>query len=781
MNDQYEIEIQRPVRSRRGDPKLIVVVWDPQGKEVFRDRVDLNVQKLRIKAALSIANLTGDPVDDIADRLLEKLSQLPPPAPPANVAIASGGTNAQYPYEITPGGLIWNKETAEGIAIIPLTTFTATITGQVVEDDGAETRRLLEIEAILRQRTHRFKVAAGQFSSMAWPMEHLGAGAALWPGFGTKDHARAAIQFLSGDPPERRVYAHLGWREIGGVWCYLHANGAIGPVGPVPDIEVSLPPDLQRYLLPVPPTGTDLVDAIRASLELLEVAGDKLTVPVYCAIWRATLGDSDSGQHLVGHTGGGKTELAALAQQHYGADMGARQLPGSWISTDNALETLAFVAKDALLVVDDFCPTGSQYDIQAMHRKADRLFRGQGNAAGRGRLSRDGTLRATRPPRGMLLSTGEDIPRGQSLRARLMVQEMPQQGPNAMGWKKLTACQADAATGRYAQTMAGFLRWLAPKYGDLRRKLKDEINTLREQAYQNDQHRRTPNIVANLSVGLRYFLAFAQEAGALNQAQAETLWQRCWTALGDAAADQQEHQAGSDPVQRFVELLGAALSSGRAHLSDGVGNCPKQATAWGWQEVKVGTGDFTRADWRPQGEHIGWLENGDIYLQSDSVYAVVQKLARDGGDQIPVTLPTLKKRLKERDLLASTEKNLSGGREVERLEVRRVLQGKRRSVLHLNSSSLAYTPLESAPCAPSVPPPEDSYLDGATDGTQNGAQTGDGEGKVRHESAPPTVISVFEADGNGSDGTHGAQNTAIELLGSEIKHTQIAIPWEEEI
>jgi hypothetical protein len=73
-----------------------------------------------------------------------------------------------------------------------------------------------------------------------------------------------------------------------------------------------------------------------------------------------------------------------------------------WLSTDNALETLTFFAKDAILVVDDFCPTGSQHDVQAMHRKADRLFRGQGNTAGRGRLSRDGTPWATRPPRGML-------------------------------------------------------------------------------------------------------------------------------------------------------------------------------------------------------------------------------------------------------------------------------------------------------------------------------------------------------------------------------------------
>ena len=91
--------------------------------------------------------------------------------------------------------------------------------------------------------------------------------------------------------------------------------------------------------------------------------------------------DAIQASHLVGPTGSGKSELAALAQQHYGAGLDARHLPGNWSSTENALESLAFVVKDALVVVDDFAPTGRQYDVQAMHRKADRLFRAQGNTS----------------------------------------------------------------------------------------------------------------------------------------------------------------------------------------------------------------------------------------------------------------------------------------------------------------------------------------------------------------------------------------------------------------
>jgi uncharacterized protein (DUF927 family) len=73
-------------------------------------------------------------------------------------------------------------------------------------------------------------------------------------------------------------------------------------------------------------------------------------------IWRAVLGGGDLALHLSGPSGVFKSELAALAQQHFGAALDRTHLPGSWTSTDNALEGLAFAAKDALLTVDYFAP-----------------------------------------------------------------------------------------------------------------------------------------------------------------------------------------------------------------------------------------------------------------------------------------------------------------------------------------------------------------------------------------------------------------------------------------
>jgi len=239
------------------------------------------------------------------------------------------------------------------------------------------------------------------------------------------------------------------------------------------------------------------------------------------------------------------------------------------------------------MVLDDFAPTGSLYDVQRWHKKANRVLRAKGNASGRLRMRPDTTLRPEKPPRALILSTGEDVPRGQSLRARMLVLEL---SPGDLDWKKLTQCQRDGADGLHARAMSGFLRWLSTRYEEIRTSLKDERAALREWAILSAQHKRTPGIAADLALGLRYFLLFAHDAGALTSEEAERLWLRGWTALGEAAAVQGQHQAAGEPTRRFSELLSASIASGRAHVADPEGDEPEEPGAWDWQSTTIGTG-----------------------------------------------------------------------------------------------------------------------------------------------------------------------------------------------
>jgi hypothetical protein len=585
-------------------------------------------------------------------------------------------------YVDDEGYLVLIRPTQHGEVPVPLANFTARIVEQTVVDDGAEQRRAVAVQGKLATGTSlpRYELPADQYASMRWPVAAWGSRAVVFAGAGTADHARAAVQLLSGDPPTRTVYAHAGWREVEGRWFYLHAGGALGAGGPAAGVAVDLPDALAGYLLPAPPDGDELAAAVRASLRLLDLAPERITAPLLGAAYRAVLDGADFALHLCGPTGAGKTELAALAQQHYGAGLDARHLPGSWASTGNSLEALAFAAKDALLVVDDFAPGGSAADVARTHREADRLLRAQGNRSGRARCRTDGTVRPARAPRGTVLSTGEDVPRGQSLRARLLVLEL---APGELDWTRLTACQRAAADGQYAAALAGFVHWLAPRYPSVRDGLRPEAAALRERAYAEGLHARTAANVAALTVGWRYFLDFALEVGAITSEERGALARRVWGALLDAAARQAEHVQAAEPTAVFLRLLAAALASGRAHVAGPNGMEPPEPQSWGWRGKEYThagpDGPQTGLSWLAQGRRFGWVDGADLYLEPEAAYAEAQRLAGEQGDGLAVSALTLRRRLKERGLLVSTDPD----REV--LTIRRVLEGRRRNVLHLRA------------------------------------------------------------------------------------------------
>jgi hypothetical protein len=585
-------------------------------------------------------------------------------------------------YRATASGLVWDKPTQNGPVPTPLTNFTARITADVAEDDGAEVKRSFEIEATLNGRARRFNVPAAKFSGMGWPTEHLGASAIVYPGFSAKDHARAAVQLLSEGIERRRVFAHTGWRKIDGVWLYLHGGGAIGPIEATEGFQVELGEALSLYALPEPPEGEDLRRAIRASLRIWEVAPDGLVVPQHAATYRAAMTESDFSLHVTGQTGEGKSEVAALCLRHYGAELDARNLT-SWESTDNALETQAHTLKDSLMVADDFAPSGTSYDVQRWHKKADRIMRGKGNAAGRGRQRADLSLRPPRPPRALILSTGEDTPRGQSLRARMLILEHEE---GMVDFQALTRCQEDAREGAYAQAMAGFVSYLARDYKGIQNRLPEERHKLREEASRSGEHKRTPGIVADLGLGLRYFLNFAKDAGAVSREEAEDLWERGWEAIIGAAASQATHQAASEPTVRFLELLSAAIASGRAHVAEVDGGEPEEFTnALGWRRRQTGTDEYEKEEWQPQGDRVGWVKGEDLYLEPEASYRIAQAQTQ-GGESITIGPRTMRKRLKEKGLLLSTDEKR------QTLTVRRTIEGvKDRSVLHLSKHSLFST------------------------------------------------------------------------------------------
>ena len=174
--------------------------------------------------------------------------------------------------------------------------------------------------------------------------------------------------------------------------------------------------------------------------------------------------------------------------------------------------------------------------------------------AGRGRLDSSANLKISKPPRSLILSTGEETPRGHSVRARLWIIEL---SPGSINKDLLAKCQSDADHGLYARSMGAFIGWTARRYEELQERILNEAPELRRAASSCKGHMRTPDIMASLQLGVSIFLEFAEEVGAINSDERGNLEAKCWRALANTAVQQAKHQATAEPTQRFLQVLRA--------------------------------------------------------------------------------------------------------------------------------------------------------------------------------------------------------------------------------
>ncbi|MPZ14350.1 MAG: DUF3854 domain-containing protein [Chloroflexi bacterium] len=626
---------------------------------------------------------------------------------------ASGRDQSRAPYEATDAGLIWRKPTQNGLVDVALTNFSASIVSDTERDDGSgETTRSYEMRATLRGRERAFSTSAAQFGAMNWPADRLGATAIVFPGQTAREHARVAIQTLSGDIPERHVYAHTGWRFIDDAWRYLHGAGAIGADGPSDGIDVELTGAMARYALPDPPTGSRRTDAIRASLALRHLAPDAVMIPLLAAAYLAPLREllgpetPDFTAWLHGPTGELKSELAVLALDHFGT-FTRLTVPATFRATANAVERVLFAAKDALALIDDYHPAADPREANAMAQVAACLLRGVGNGTGRPRMRPDTTLRPELRPRCVALATGERLPEGHSNAARMLPIPV---APGSVNLERLTEAQRD--TSALASAMAGYVQWIAGHFNALAGALPARFRELRAQAQPAATgHARSPGQVAHLYLGLETWCRFAVEAGAMNVAEAEALLTCAWEVFVALDAQRAGDLAGDTPSARFLDLLTDGFASRRVYLETATGAPPADAAAWGWERRRFvdSLGD-ERFEWRhdPGARLLGTVDEDWLQLYPEAAYQFVASAARSGGQVFPVEPRTLLKRLDEAGLIA-----IEPG------------SGRRTVNVWMNGHTRRVIKLRRDAAVPSPSPENGEFGEGGERGAWNGESTHD--------------------------------------------------------
>lgn len=584
------------------------------------------------------------------------------------------------PYYTDHEGLYFNSH----FGPVHLANFVPMLTEEITRHTGAETQKLFTIKVTSSVNGAEGTVQVpktGLKGARDWSCDAIGGRAIIHPCSRDEAHVVAAAQYLSlGLVEERTTYAFTGWAEVDGRRVFLTSTGALGADGMDETTAVDLGTEkLNRYALPTP-DKEQAVGAVKASLALLDLGPDKVMAPQLCATYRAPLPlQPETTLWTFGGTGAFKSHIAALCAQHFGPELTVRGFPTGWQSTANAIEGIAFQLANVLMVVDDYVPqaAATKTDLAKLNEKVERLVRGSANSAGRSRMRVDGTVRPELYPRAQVVCTGEDVPPGQSLQARTNLVEIVKDDVTS---ERLTPAQKTADEGVYAQAMAGYVQWLAARYEggeDWPAELKAELGKVRDVlATELNGHARAPEALAGLLLGMRWFLRYAQEIGAVSEEEKEELYKRCRTALLDGSAVQSAETRSLSAEAIYLKAVHVALTSGRAYLADlnTDGVPPRtEAARWGWTQD-----DMERLSAR--GEKIGWLSGTDVYLDPGAAYTAAVAQA----DRMRTPLQTSQTRVHKALLAAELLPSADPGHLTKRVSA----GGARTRVLHLKSEAL---------------------------------------------------------------------------------------------
>lgn len=524
-----------------------------------------------------------------------------------------------------------------------LCNFTAEIIKETIIIDGLTERTIFTIKGESEKRKFKtIEVTAEKFGSLSWITSNWGATAVVFPGSGIASDLRTAIQILSTDIETEYIYQHTGWTEIDGKPAYLHGGGAITDEGNNESIRVEMPADLSRYRLPTI-AGLDDKDKARcfeSSMRLIFLASHDKIAPLLAATWRACIDSADFAVHCTGRSGSFKSEVTSLMQSHYGEGMDARHLPGSWNSTANALEALAYRAKNALFVIDDFIPVGTSWQQKQYQGNADRIMRAQGNQQGRARLNDVSSLQQTMYPRGLVMSSGEDTPEGQSLRGRMMIIELSQGDVKV---DRLTECQERRADLPIA--LANFIQWLARGRDSKLEHFHAKRVWLRDQ-FRGIGHTRTPQMMGDLIAAVELYMMHGTAMGYIPKDEADSYLEMFTEAITMTANDQNRFIVESDPGETFIKVLQSAFMAKRVHVVAMDGGSPEFPLLVGWTEDR----SSTVYNYQSRGTKIGWIdeEKNSLYIDHAIGY---EELRKQSSGQISVTSSTLWKRLRESGII----------------------------------------------------------------------------------------------------------------------------------
>jgi DNA primase catalytic core len=584
-------------------------------------------------------NISKETIKALLKKARGQNSGAAPPPPPKDKAVAEGADDGGF-YRVGSGGF-W---AGRGERSMNITSGGVAYYRRMVKvDDGEakdnELELVIELEDGKEVVTRLPANKSSETSEVAAAIKAV-VGPKLTISANGRSHLIPAMEWLTKDKQmeEKVEIARTGWYTVEGVDVPIYITPG-GTVGELPaTYQVALPQGLERYAVK---DGGD--EAFKQGLDglingLLPAFDYTITMPMIAfallpPMARFIPEGTKFVMHLVGETGSLKTSTSKILMALYG-DFATKPPMASWRSTINSLEKLFFWIDDCLGMVDDYKPRIVKlWDfVDLIQRYAD------GN--GRDRLARDTSLRRREAIRGWMLSTGEDLPQGESSALARMVSLRFKRRPKGAVYNADLGKAARLAEF-FPTVMARWIAWLRVR-GDKEgfpAKYTLHMQQVGEMLQQDAPDTpNIPRISANIAMLWTAWAGFREFVLTATDEQDMHLYAKL-PKFGEVAAavafTQARHVQEDKVTAVFLNALRDGIDGGRFKIAArGKNNAHEMAN----------TDLF-----------VGWYDAAGFYLLPASFNAVM-KWSRETGTQLGFTNRELYKMLDEEGLFASKGK-----------------------------------------------------------------------------------------------------------------------------
>ena len=544
--------------------------------------------------------------------------------------------NYAQQYKIVDHCLLETRNSKQGPYDRKLCNFTPWIVTEITRDDGVETTTRIRLRGIHQsgRSLPEIEIPASELAGFNWLAQHWGMDCILEVGQSVKDSVRYAIQTTAEHADRRTVYAVTGWRRIDGEYHFLMPGDD--------NCSVALPGKMNGYFMEHSYDMTDI--QVAASLLHQPLAPEEILFPLLAFTFLSPLNhflkhagcEPKFVLFLVGKTGSRKSTLAALFLSFFGRFTGA-ELPLSFRDTANSILLNAFSLKDVLTVIDDLHPS-SRMEEPKMNGTAQAIMRAYGDRTGKGRLRADSTPMESRPPQGNAIITAEFAPDiGESGTARYFALELKEKDVDL---ETLTAFQNEADDGTLQRCMFAYTEWIREGFLFSEESVQEFQKYLRTRflfyrdSFRKDSiqcHGRVPETVAQLEIGMEFFLRFLHERGGFAEDWCRGIFERFQSILTRLARKQSDSIDEDKPTHVFIHKLYSLLESDKVCLLK-----------------KNEIHDFV-----PQ-HCIGYEDEAWFYLHTDIAHRMVRKLCDEQGESFTIKPKGLLKALAEEDLIKTS-------------------------------------------------------------------------------------------------------------------------------